>query len=143
MFFLFDFSSQTKIESASFSGRITEEVLKLFYKDFDSIPVETRLNLISTAHVIIRKLAHFTAFFFIGVFSSMAMRTYNVKLKIKVLVPLIIGLLYAVFDETHQAFVPGRGPGILDVLLDFSGCFCGTACVFLIFMLYERRKNNE
>ena len=143
MVFLFIFSSQAKQESANLSSGITEKILKVVYKDFESMPTETRMNIISIFHVIIRKMAHFTAFFFMGLFSSVAMRTYNAKLKIKVSVPLIIGFLYAVFDEVHQAFVPGRGPGFLDVLLDFSGCLCGTACAFLIFMLYERRKNNE
>ena len=34
---------------------------------------------------------------------------------------LIIGCFYAVFDEIHQAFVPGRSADIFDVLADVIG----------------------
>lgn len=143
MFLLFDFSSQTRTESAAISSNITETIIKIIYEEYETLPEETRVNILHIAHVFIRKLAHFTSFFFMGVFASNAMLTYNVKPKIKFLVPLIIGLLYAVVDELHQATVPGRGPMVLDVLLDFIGCLCGTVCVFLIVYYFERRKKNE
>ena len=143
MVLLFDFSSQSRTESASVSRGITETIIKFLYNDYENLPEETRINLLNLIHICVRKLAHFTAFFFMGGFSSNSMLTYNVKSKIKVLVPLVIGLAYAIFDELHQVMVPGRGPGVLDVLLDFFGCFCGTACVFLIARYFERRKKNE
>ncbi len=143
MILLFDFSSQTRTESATISGNITEKIIKIIYEDYETLPEETRLNIVHIAHVFVRKLAHFTSFFFMGLFASIAMLTYNVRFKIKVLVPLIICFLYAVIDELHQAVVPGRGPGVLDVLLDFFGCVCGTVCVFLIACYFERRKKNE
>lgn len=143
MVVLFKLSSQTRGESSDLSGGITKDIISFFYKDFLFLPEETRLNLLSTIHVIVRKMAHFSAFFFMGLFSSLAMLTYSCKLKTKILVPLIIGLSYGIFDEVHQALVPGRGPGVLDVLLDFFGCLCGTVCVFLALKFYERRKSNE
>lgn len=142
MIFLFGFSSQTKTESAAVSGEITKQIIKIIYEDYETLPEQTKLDIMHIAHAFIRKLAHFTAFFFMGVSSSNAMLTYKLCKKIKFSVPLIIGLLYATFDEMHQSLVPGRGPMVLDVLLDFFGCLCGTVFMFLIVYLFERRKKK-
>ena len=36
-----------------------------------------------------------------------------------------IGIAYAVTDEVHQAFVPGRHGAVLDVLVDAVGVLLG------------------
>ncbi len=38
---------------------------------------------------------------------------------------LMICILYAISDEVHQSFVPGRGPGVMDVLIDSAGAMVG------------------
>jgi VanZ family protein len=38
---------------------------------------------------------------------------------------LVIGVLYAVSDEIHQAFVPGRTPSLLDIGMDGLGLVFG------------------
>ena len=140
MISLFNLSAQTRAQSASLSGSITKEIVKFFYKDIDSLPKEELASIMSAIHVFIRKAAHFTAYFFMGVFSLIAMHTYNCKRKIKVAVCLAVGLAYAIFDELHQLFVPGRGPGVFDVALDFFGCASGALVVLLVIFHYERRK---
>ena len=61
------------------------------------------------------------------------MNTYNLKLKTKLLSALTISLLYAISDEIHQLFVPGRAGQIRDVLIDFSGSLTGVifALIFI------------
>jgi len=57
----------------------------------------------------------------------------------KVSVPIIIGLiLFAIFDEFWQSFVPGRFPSVFDVIADIIGfsLVAGT-------MYYRLRKNND
>jgi VanZ family protein len=39
--------------------------------------------------------------------------------------PFFTGVLYAVSDEIHQLFVPGRAGQIRDVLIDACGVFVG------------------
>ena len=38
---------------------------------------------------------------------------------------IAIGIAYAVTDEVHQAFVPGRHGAVLDVLVDAVGVLVG------------------
>ncbi len=41
------------------------------------------------------------------------------------LTAVAIGIAYAVTDEVHQAFVPGRQGAVLDVLVDAVGVLVG------------------
>lgn len=66
-----------------------------------------------TAHFVLRKLAHFSEYavlFFLW-------RWNNVSAPLS----FIFTAFYAGTDEFHQAFVPGRGPSLLDVAIDSSG----------------------
>jgi VanZ family protein len=44
------------------------------------------------------------------------------------LLALVLTLLYALSDELHQAFVPGRTPDPLDLLCDGAGAALGLWC---------------
>lgn len=48
---------------------------------------------------------------------------------------LIAAVLYAVSDEYHQSFVPGRVASAVDVLIDSAGAACGL-------LLYRRSKQS-
>ena len=143
MVIIFNLSGQTGRQSAALSGTVTKGIVKLLFGKDTSLTNEEITAIISTFHVFVRKAAHFTAYFLIGVFSSIAMSTYNCKQKHKTIVPLSIGLIYAIADELHQAFVPERGPKVLDVGLDFIGCLCGVSIVLLMDYYLKRRKKNE
>jgi predicted small integral membrane protein len=40
-------------------------------------------------------------------------------------VAVLLAILYAVSDEVHQVFVPGRGAGVRDVVIDAVGASLG------------------
>ena len=46
-------------------------------------------------------------------------------------------MIYAMLDEIHQAFVPGRGALITDVMLDTLGVITGIFISLLIIKLYK------
>ena len=52
-----------------------------------------------------------------------------------ILAALAIGILYAISDEVHQSFVPGRDPSYTDLLLDAAGLLFG-CWIFLILQRY-------
>jgi VanZ family protein len=43
----------------------------------------------------------------------------------------LIAFTYAVSDEIHQSFVPGRGPSALDAGIDLLGALIGTSAYVL------------
>ncbi len=70
---------------------------------------------LSLANELVRKTAHFVEYgilFWLLVRGPMRGRPY---------VALATCVIYAALDETHQIFVPGRGPSVFDVALDSTG----------------------
>ncbi len=52
----------------------------------------------------------------------------------------IIGLLYAVSDEFHQLFVPGREASIFDVLIDTAGLVVAQIGLYILNFAVFRKK---
>jgi VanZ family protein len=83
---------------------------------------------------IIKKGLHFAIF---GILSLLYLYTLKrsrplLKTGLKVfLVSLFLTAIYAMLDEYHQSFTPGRHPSVYDVLIDTGGAitFLGTAYV--------------
>ena len=68
------------------------------------------------------------------------MSTYKLKQKNRILVSCSVGLLYAISDEIHQAFIPGRGPQIAEVGIDFSGVVVGILIAFFVIKVLINNK---
>lgn len=66
------------------------------------------------------------------------MLTYSMKEYDQISISLIIGVLYAITDEIHQCFTPGRGPNITDVILDSQGVLVGILISLLCYMIYKK-----
>lgn len=133
---IFTFSSQPAKQSNSVSKGITRKIV-------DTLPQtkhkteKQKQKIVNKVNHYVRKLAHFTAFFFFGLFLICAMLlSYSDKYSIYkiLLISAIIALLYAISDEAHQFFVPNRGPQVKDVLIDFSG----SALSFLIVLIIKK-----
>ena len=82
----------------------------------------------------VRKLAHFAEFSLMGFWFMLCLRVYTRHFVRHVSWPLLCGLLVAVIDETIQLYVPGRTSSTMDVLLDFSGVWCGLFVALLILL---------
>jgi VanZ family protein len=89
----------------------------------------------------VRKLAHFSEYailFLIANWTLMASKIDRVRCKSAWLaVALAIG--YALLDEWHQAYVPGRSAALGDVLIDASGA--AVACILI--KLWEKRSISD
>ena len=60
--------------------------------------------------------------------------TYSTYLT-RLIFPGVIGVVVAIADEIHQAYVPGRNASVYDVLLDVVGI---VLCLFIIWRLKSR-----
>ena len=54
--------------------------------------------------------------------------------------PWGIATAYAVTDEFHQLFVPGRSGQMTDVMIDSGGALVGLLALHVIRMFIENRK---
>lgn len=89
---------------------------------------------------IVRKSAHVVAFFTLGVLLYNAIRSHRFTAK-QVITASILGVsAYAVLDEVHQLFVPGRSGEVADVLLD---TVAGAIGVYFCYTLYRMRKTSK
>ena len=79
------------------------------------------------ADLIVRKIAHFLEYLALGLCLRMAFggRAED-RPRLNAAFPAwLIGAAYAVTDEIHQIFVPGRSGQVKDVLLDAAGVLAG------------------
>ena len=91
----------------------------------------------------VRKCAHFTEYLLLGLSLFATVREYdpvrlerNEQWQRTALLSWGIGALYALTDEVHQAFVPGRSCEIRDMLIDS----CGVAAGVLIMAALRSRR---
>lgn len=65
---------------------------------------------------------HFIVFFLFAFFLTISIKKSDSKLiKKQIFIILSISIIYAVLDEIHQIFVPGRFPSIGDIIIDTLG----------------------
>jgi VanZ family protein len=77
-----------------------------------------------------KKLSHMFVYF---VFYHLAYRAISFDVKNPVKASLIafgLSILYAISDELHQSFVPGRMPSINDVFFDILGMIIAWLSIF-------------
>ena len=90
---------------------------------------------------LVRKLAHFTEFFVLGL-ELLTFFAYRKPLFPQAfLLALTHGFFAAFLDETIQIF-SGRGPMIQDVWLDICGFAVGASLMLGIMVWRKHRKNN-
>lgn len=65
--------------------------------------------------------AHFTEYAVLAALLWLALRSTPALVQHATLAAFVVAVLYAVSDEFHQSFVPGRYPDVRDVLVDAAG----------------------
>ena len=125
MITVFIFSNQQSIDSANTSGRFIEIVMKIFNKNISDEQIQA-------LQLPIRKLAHFTIYAIGGLLVALLINQYKISTLRKVIYSQTFMTLYAITDEVHQYFIPGRVGIITDVLIDSAGAFLSILVVMLI-----------
>jgi VanZ family protein len=102
------FTLSTSAFSAANTSRIIDPILRWLILGISAASVDV-------CHMLVRKAAHFTEYgilFWLLVRGPMAQRPY---------LALMLCVVYALTDEGHQSFVPGRTASLYDVALDSTG----------------------
>ncbi|AGA70570.1 putative integral membrane protein [Desulfitobacterium dichloroeliminans LMG P-21439] len=130
MAIIFYLSAQVATQSDELSQGIAEKLFSVIAKAFPWLSGEY-----IQANFIVRKSAHFLSYLMMGLLTMNALRRSGVKGLRLVAIAIVICVLYAISDEVHQLFVPGRSGQIKDVLIDSGGAIVGT----VFHRLFERR----
>ncbi len=115
------------------SGAISDWVGKILALIFESTGEET------PSGFPLRKLAHFTEFAALGMLLAWRFAMLG-KGKVR---PFLWGSAAACIDETIQIFVPDRGPGVKDVLIDCGGVLTGMILLYFGHTIFVRNKHNH
>lgn len=133
MILIFYLSNQVADKSSELSGGITKKILEILHI-LDGKTIEQQ-EIIET---IFRKLAHFFLYALGGILILLHINLYKITDKRKVIISWILGTTYAITDEIHQLFVPGRSGEIRDVCIDSLGIVMGITIIILIFKILKR-----
>lgn len=145
MALIFFFSSQNSAESSELSNGVTYRVAE-FILTLTDMKYTNTADLAEIMHNFIRKCAHFSEYAVLGMSMYITIRIFSCKTAGRVRVYTILAcMLYAVTDEIHQHFVPGRTERIFDVFVDTCGAAAGVIIIsvlLLIIKFYRKRKEE-
>lgn len=133
MAIIFLLSAEGAHDSRSRSGAIVD-ILK------DSFNVDLTDDFLS---FLTRKAAHIIAYFVLGLLIYSVIKTYKFTTKRTIALSVLLAIFYAILDEIHQLFVPGRSGEIGDVLIDTTAAGIGIGVYFLCNKLHYDRKNSN
>ncbi len=158
MVLIFVHSAMPADLSSAESGFIVDFLMKRFAALFGNNP--------ETASFVVRKCAHFLEYTLLGFCFTLTAADYRPVLRepgidsdsnpggdpgrdpggnpggapiISVLIPWAAGTLYAVTDEFHQRFVPGRSCELRDMCIDSCGVAAGVLLANILILLKKRR----
>lgn len=133
LLFIYYFSSQQGEQSLALSnslvGHFKEFLAHSWLSSFDF-------------SFLIRKFAHLSIFFILGIISYSLLKEYPMHLWQRLLLSFLICLTYACMDELHQLFVVDRDGKILDVFIDSCGSLLSLIPLFLLSKYRQKRMNH-
>lgn len=130
---IFSFSNKNSTVSNSTSKKLIYNVVSL-YESVSGHNINKN-KVINKLNYPIRKLAHFSIYFLLGIIIYQLVNCFHVKHKF--LITILICFLYATGDEVHQLFVTGRSSRILDVFIDTSGSIVSLVIIQLLSKFYN------
>lgn len=119
------------------SNKLSKEITELIIETVEKIAPDRSFNFRNLNHIV-RKNAHFFAYLVLGILVLNGLRNNGIKGYKGIALALFICVLYAISDEIHQIFVPGRGGQVKDVIIDSGGAFIGV--IFYNIVFYNKRR---
>lgn len=145
MVIIFIMSHKPADESTKMSHQVGKLFGHIFVIGFDSWDYERQEAFAEKVDHPIRKTAHATEYCLLCIILMEAFSfLFDYKLNgIKNKMPWFITVIYAISDEIHQYFVPGRSCMLTDVLIDASGGFAGFIIVISMMSIAIRIKGAK
>ena len=139
MLVIFLLSAQPGSQSGSLSMDVTKIIADIagfiFRLNPEKIADSDQLYMLNG---IIREFAHGAAYFILALLAANALKRHGLKGRKLLLLTLSFCAIYAISDEIHQLFVPGRTCELFDLGVDMLGAFCSMALLQLFFFLNRK-----
>lgn len=141
LFTIYKFSSQNGTQSKGISTKVSQFILN-FSNTYKEANTKEQTKMLNRTNAIIRKIAHFSIYTLLGLTIMGLMTKTKLKDRWRILITIGLGMIYAILDEFHQSFSPGRSPKVTDVYIDTLGIILGVLLVILIRMIYKKIKTK-
>ena len=125
MCLIFACSARNGNQSAAQSQSIGRLFGTIVFSDFKEWERDAQEEFAERWDYPIRKLAHFTEYAILGILLAGTFLLWDLSVKEAISLGVAIGIAYAISDEIHQYFVPGRACQLMDMIIDSGGVIIG------------------
>jgi VanZ family protein len=146
MVIIFVLSAQVGEESGATSEGFTAFILGIFGVNEGNTTPEK----LEVVEGFVRTMAHFSEYAVLAFLCMFFLRTYSIKRALSLMFAVAFSAVYAVTDEIHQIFVPGRAAQFSDFVVDTSGAMFGACAALILSLMYisvlrfiKKRKNKK
>lgn len=136
MMLIFGFSAQTAEESGSLSARISQPVTDMIVRLRGGMSAEEEDTLYHQVDGVVRTCAHFSEYAVLGVWLTLLLNGIGLRWP---WLAWLAGAVFAVTDEWHQSYTPGRICAPEDVLVDSLGVLLGVTLTTLIYRKWRKK----
>lgn len=139
---IFRFSGQDGKTSLNLSDDITMKVIDKYSEiTHKKITISRKKELVKSLRTPIRKAAHFSLYFVMGLLAIMFI--WALDLDYPIIVSILLCVCLAACDEAHQLFSIGRSAQIFDIVIDTAGSIVGIGFYMIIFKMINLVKNHQ
>lgn len=139
MALIFFLSAQPASESSRLSIGIAEKILKMISLFVSNLGAND--SLVNQFDYIVRKSAHAFNYLILAMIIVNTFYVIGIKRLHAFGYSIAITVLYAITDEIHQLFVPGRGCMLSDVIIDSIGVSLGLF-IFVLICRWRKKIHN-
>ena len=146
MAFIFFNSHQTATESSSASQSVTEKVVEVIVPNYEKMDEEEKKETVNAFDSVVREAAHLLQFVPMGFACYLllcTMQKLSLHRYLNPIITLTLGVAYALSDEIHQIFTPGRVFDAFDIMMDSIGVTVGIACGALLMLIITAIKRHR
>jgi len=110
-------------------------------KKYDLLHNNFNKTQIDLLEFMIRKTMHIFEYFVFTVLLFVVLKSFYIKLSIYI--SPMLSLLFAISDEWHQYYVPGREGRLADVFIDSIGIFLALVFIILTNLLISIKQSSQ
>ncbi len=125
------------LQPGEVSSDLSGGIVSYLYNYVQALNIPLSIN---QFHFLIRKTAHVSEYFILGLLVFVALKPYKISFQRQLLIVLLFGIAFASVDEFIQTFVPGRVGAITDVLIDSVGVMLSLGLVSIVQRLRRESK---